>query len=437
MKIFLVVSSVIFIACISNTYSQALYFPPVTGNTWDTISPVSLGWCPDKIDTLTQYLDDKNTKGFIILKDGKIVIERYYGTFTQDSIWYWASAGKSLTAFLTGKAQQDGFLNINDTVSDYLGSGWTSCTTADEQKITIRNQLSMTTGFDDAVPDPDCTIDTCLTCIDIAGNRWSYHNAPYHLIHDVLENATGNTLNFYTYSQLSFQTGITGAWLDHVFYSTTRNMARFGLLTLARGIWNTDTILSDTSYFQQMLNSSQVMNPSYGYLWWLNGKGSYMAPQSQFVFQTDLVPNAPDEMVAALGKNDQKIYVVPSQNLVVVRMGNNSGNIPVLAISSFDNELWEKLNDVFCGTLSINNNSQTEIISAYPNPSDGNFQVRNLKPGKFYKYYIFDTPGKKVAESVIAENNFNIDFLPPGMYSLLIEEIGGNVEARQKLILIK
>src|SRR5688572_24365821 len=98
-----------------NAGSQPLYFPPVTGTTWDTISPASLGWCQDKIDTLLDYLGNRNTKAFILLKDGKIAVEQYYGTFTVDSLWYWASAGKSLTAFTVGIAQQEGHLSIQDT----------------------------------------------------------------------------------------------------------------------------------------------------------------------------------------------------------------------------------------------------------------------------------------------------------------------------------
>ncbi|MBL0096369.1 MAG: hypothetical protein IPP46_07610 [Bacteroidetes bacterium] len=65
----------LFLFIFLNSQAQNLYFPPLTGNAWDTISPVSLGWCPDKIDSLTDYLENKNTKAFILLKDGKIVIE--------------------------------------------------------------------------------------------------------------------------------------------------------------------------------------------------------------------------------------------------------------------------------------------------------------------------------------------------------------------------
>lgn len=100
---------------------------PLQPKFMDTLSPASLGWCHDKIDTLLNFLDSKNTKAFIVLKDGKIVIEHYFDTFTVDSLWYWASAGKSLTSFLVGMAKQDGFLNLSDSTSQYLGSGWTIC----------------------------------------------------------------------------------------------------------------------------------------------------------------------------------------------------------------------------------------------------------------------------------------------------------------------
>ena len=98
--------------------AQQLYFPPLAGNAWETVDPASLGWCVDAIPPLLDFVDANNSKAFIVLKDGRIAIEHYTGTFTQDSIWYWASAGKSLTAFLVGAAQADGLLDINAPSSE-------------------------------------------------------------------------------------------------------------------------------------------------------------------------------------------------------------------------------------------------------------------------------------------------------------------------------
>ena len=88
-------------------------------NLWDTISPNSLGWAQNKIDNLHAFLDSNNTKAFILLKDGKIVLEEYFNGHDSTSNWYWASTGKSLTAFLIGIAQQENYLNVNDTTSTY------------------------------------------------------------------------------------------------------------------------------------------------------------------------------------------------------------------------------------------------------------------------------------------------------------------------------
>lgn len=327
----------------------SLYFPPTTGATWETTTTTSLGWNQTQINDLYTYLQQKNTKAFIILKNGKIVIEKYFGSFITDSLWYWASAGKSLTAFLAGQAQQDGILNINNKTSQYLGTGWTSLPLAKENLITVKQQLTMTTGLDDGVSDNDCTDPSCLIYKADAGTRWAYHNAAYTLLYKVIENASGQSYNNYFNAKIKSPTGMTGLWINtgylNVYYSNARSMARFGLLMLNKGKWDQTTLMSDSNYFNSMVSTSQNLNLSYGYLWWLNGKTSHMLPQTQIVFNGNLTPNAPDDMFAALGKNDQKVYVIPSQKLVVIRMGESAGNVQ-LALSSFDNELWGKLKPI-------------------------------------------------------------------------------------------
>jgi CubicO group peptidase (beta-lactamase class C family) len=324
-----------------------LYFPPVTGTDWQTVTTSSLGWDDTGLNNLYPYLQSKGTKAFIILKDGKIVTEKYFGTFTADSIWYWASAGKTMTGFLVGIAQQEKLLDINDASSKYLGTGWTSEPLAKENLITIKNQLTMTTGLDDGVADPDCTLPGCLVYKADAGTRWAYHNAAYTLLDGVIANATKVSFNTYFQQKLRNVIGMNGTWVktpnsNNIYYSNARSMARFGLLLLNKGTWDQTVILSDTNYFKSQVNTSQNLNLSYGYLTWLNGKASSMEPQSQVVFPHDIIPNAPAALFAALGKNDQKIYVVPSQRLVIIRMGNTAGGVN-LAGSDFDNELWGKL----------------------------------------------------------------------------------------------
>jgi CubicO group peptidase (beta-lactamase class C family) len=136
------------------------------------------------------------------------------------------------------------------------------------------------------------------------------------------------------------------SWVDndHVYFSTARSAARFGLLILNGGKWDRTTVISDAEYFNQMINTSQSINKSYGYLWWLNGKGSYMIPQSQLVLPGDMAPSAPDDMIAAMGKNGQLINVIPSDNIVVVRMGENPDGY--LVPSGYQEDIWELLSEV-------------------------------------------------------------------------------------------
>ena len=328
---------------------ETMYFPPVSGTEWQTKTISSLGWNETELNNLYTYLQQKNTKAFLILKNGRIVAEKYFGTFTADSNWYWASAGKTMTAMLAGIAQQEGLLNINNKTSQYIGTGWTSLPLAKENLITVKHQLTMTTGLDDGVPDDYCTTPSCLIYKADAGTRWAYHNAPYTLLDKVVENATATTYNNYFQQKIRNKIGMNGLWLpsgyNNIYYSTPRSMARFGLLLLNKGKWDQTAVLSDTNYFNTQVNTSQNMNLSYGYLTWLNGKASHMLPQSQLVFNGSIAPNAPADMYAAMGKNEQRIYVVPSQKVVVVRMGEAAGT-PHLAVSSFDNEVWGYLKPV-------------------------------------------------------------------------------------------
>jgi len=410
-----------------------LYFPPTTGNSWDTLSPSSLGWCQDKIDTLLNFLDSKNTKAFIVLKDGKIVIEHYFDTFTVDSLWYWASAGKSLTSFLVGMAKQDGFLNLSDSTSQYLGSGWTICPPAKEGMITVLDQLRMTSGLNDLVPDNYCTDDTCLEYLADAGTRWAYHNAPYTLLDGVIENSTGQALNLYLLNKVKTPTGMTGNYYpsgyNSLFISIPRSMARFGLLMLNHGNWDGNQIMTDTTYYNEMINTSQNLNPSYGYLWWLNGKPSYLVPGLQIPFPGPLMPHAPLDMYSALGKNGQFINIVPSQNLVLVRMGDapGVGEVPFL----FNDSIWERMQDVMCGTTDINSNADRISMSEiYPNPTSGNLFIQSDLNSN---YRILNLLGVEVLNGEFSkgENKLDLTRLNNGIYF-----IQSGREA-QKILLLK
>ncbi len=341
------------IACNSTTEinsqpTETMYFPPNGSEVWETKSVTSLGWNPSAVQPLLDYLELKHSKSFLILVNGRIVMENYFNGHTATSPWYWASAGKTLTSTVTGIAQQEGLLNINNKVSDYLGTGWTSTPLAKENLITCKNLLSMNSGLNDALGD---NVDpTNLQYVADAGTRWAYHNV-YVKLQDVVAQASGQTWVNYFNTKLRDKLGMTGgAWINSgdglsVYWSTSRNMARFGLMALNKGKWNGNEIVNET-YFNAATATSQNINLSYGYLWWLNGKSSYHLPQSQLQFSGSVIPSGPTDMFMALGKNDQKIYVIPSKKMVVIRMGEAADSVN-MAASDFDEVLWQKINALY------------------------------------------------------------------------------------------
>jgi len=398
--------------------SQSIYFPPTIGNNWDTIAPETLNYCQPKIDSLYNFLEANNSKAFILLKDGKIVLEKYFGTHTPTSLWQWASAGKTITSFMTGIAQQEGFLSLSDTTSNYLGQGWTACSTQQEEKITIKNQLTMTSGLDDGVSDPFCTIDSCLIFKADAGSRWAYHNAPYTLLDEVILNATGQTLNNYTTQKLKTPTGMTGSFYpvgyNNLFVSNARSMARFGLLILNKGNWNGNQIMTDTNYFNEMVNTSQNLNKAYGYLWWLNGKQSFMVPTLQTTFPGFICPNAPNDMIAAIGAGGQFLNVIPSQNLVWLRMGDEPGNslVPFM----LNDAIWEYVNDLSCSLSEIEEDNLSEI-KVFPNPASSYITIdaNDIKLGKIMIYNSVGMVQQELS-SDLTTLNLDISAFENGLY---------------------
>lgn len=393
------------------------YFPPNTGDEWETLPIDSLNWCQDRVDDMVNFVEDNDSKAFMILKDGKIVVEEYFGEFTQDSVWYWASAGKTLSAFLMGMAVEEGVVNLDDPVSDYLGEGWTSCTPEQEEAITVWNQITMTTGLDDS-ETADCTDPECLTYLAEAGSRWAYHNGPYTLSQDVIEAATGQNINVNIFQNLTQTTGITGTFVqveyNSVMFSNPRSFARFGHLLLNEGVWNGNDLLGDNSFFEDMTTSSQDLNLAYGYLTWLNGQDSFLMPTLQFEFDGSIIPNAPEDMFSALGKNDQILDVVPSMGLVVMRMGDVAGS-ESLVPTTFNNELWEYINNLECD-ISVDE-LQTSNVSVFPNPAVNELNIFGVNA---LQYEILNTQGKQVLSSNETTQSIDVSSIPEGIYVLKI-----------------
>lgn len=315
------------------------YYPQLKGNAWETVSPKDLGWDVNALNEVISYVDENNSTALIILYKGRIVTENYFRQSTSSSSSRIFSATKSIGAFLIGLAQEQGVIDINNKVSQYLGVGWSRTTTAREHLITIKHLITMTSGLHESL-----TYDT------IPGSKWYYNTPAYHKIYDVLASAYNQSNASYTNAQLWSKIGMQNSFWDKEpggglsMSCSGRDMARFGLMILSDGNWNGSVLMNDKGFFQSMLNSSQPLNPSYGYLWWLNGKSKFMLPVTAgSLYNGTLLQNAPADMIAALGFGDKKIYVVKSKDLVVIRHGAPSNAPVTFALSNFDNEFWRRL----------------------------------------------------------------------------------------------
>ena len=92
-----------------------------------------------------------------------------------------------------------------------------------------------------------------------------------------------------------------------------------------------------------------------------------MYPGSQFVFSGSIIPNAPNDMIAALGKNGQFLNIVPSQNIVLIRMGDNPDN--TLVPINFNDDIWAYINNLEHYPSLIAKQKSEKGVLAYPNPT--------------------------------------------------------------------
>lgn len=311
---------------------NGMYYPPINGDrTWEVAPAETLGWDTTSLAEAIRFAREKRSYNLLIIHKGKIVVEEYWRETTATSQHELNSVAKSFMGFVIGILQQDGTINLDDHVTRYMGEGW-SASPNTEADITVRHLLTMTSGLNEN-----------LEYAGKPGEVWYYSHSAYKVLYEVIAAATGRSYREVFNTLLFKKLGMTEyTWNGRDVLSSARDAARFGILIMNDGVWNGEKLLKDEGYFNEMLNTSQSLQEAYGYLWWINGTQSWYDDDTRTVHTGSIAASMPDDARLAKGKHDQRIYVVPSLDMIVVRQGMISG-LPESGEGSFDYELWARI----------------------------------------------------------------------------------------------
>lgn len=275
-----------------------------------------------------------NVHSVLIIKDGKLVFEEYFYEYNKTKLHEMRSATKSIISALTGIAIDKGFIKSKtETVLSYFPEYTFKNLTDDKRQITIENLLTNQSGLDCDVSNPKSegnetamnysddwiqfTLD--LPMIDVPDGRGMYCSGNPITLGRIVEKATKMTLPDFAKQTLFKDIGIKNfkwnfkpdASSSETFcqvYLTPRDMAKFGLLYLNKGMWADKQVISKNWIQESLTKHSVIQGVNYGYLWWLK---SLEVNGTRFFGK------------AAQGNGGQKIYIWEDQNMVTVITGGN------------------------------------------------------------------------------------------------------------------
>lgn len=289
------------------------------GDDWDVAAPVSQGMNAEKLDQAKAWLESHNSKSGLVVRQGRIVGEWYFGGADRRSKFPAYSTTKSLSSIATGLAIADHNLALTDTVGKFIPDA----SPETKRDITVKQLLSMNSGVHN---NPEINNKENLFSYAIKeapmdhqpAAKWDYNNTGLALLSPVFHKATGKQIDEFMTERVFSPIGIAVddlAWERReglaIPYSgcqtTARSMGRIGLLVLREGRWKDKQIIP-SKWLSESIAPSQDQNKTYGYLWWNNATGKW--------------PGIPNDAYAALGRWDNDILVVPSLDLVVIRQSD-------------------------------------------------------------------------------------------------------------------
>lgn len=315
------------------------YWP--TAAEWASVTPAAAGLDAARLSAAVDVAMADRSADVLILRGGRLVVERYAEGSSPTRALEVASTGKSMLSVLVGVAIDEGKIkSVDQSVADFIPA-WKNTPKA---AITVRHLITMTSGLDDTglalrgVTGDQFALNSAAPQRAAPGTEWRYNTAVYHLLFHVLARATGERFEDFAQRALVGPLGMANtSWVTTTGQGATgpvtnyytarcsgRDLARFGLFALRGGRWQ-DRQLVSAKYFAESIRPSQALNGSYGWLWWENARPGFAA--AGMGENTGLrFPGSPPDAFAALGAGGQVAMMVPSLDLVVVRQGENPTN---------------------------------------------------------------------------------------------------------------
>lgn len=272
----------------------------------------------------------KRTRSLVVVYKDKIIAEKYAAGFSHKSKILGWSMTKSITGTLFGILEYQKRIDLNAPapVPEWKNDK--------RSKITVADLLHMNSGLE--WNEDYETISDVTTMLFLAkdmtrvqlerlalydpGHNWNYSSGTSNLLSGILRKqfATHQQYLDFWYSALIdrigmhsmlIETDMSGNYVGSSYgWATTRDWAKFGLLYLHSGNWNGDRLF-DQSWVRFTTTPARGSGGRYGGHFWLNRNGYY--------------PEAPRDMYSANGFQGQKVFIIPSKDLVVVRMGLADG----------------------------------------------------------------------------------------------------------------
>jgi CubicO group peptidase (beta-lactamase class C family) len=280
---------------------------------------------------------DVHTRAVVIVKDGRIIAEQYAPGFSANTPFLGWSMAKSVTSALIGILVKDGKLDVSQPAPIFNEKSARN----KKQAITIEHLLQQTSGLDyiEDYSSYSHATNMLFNKGDMAayvaslpskippGLEFYYSSGNSNLLSGIIRHTVGEkTYHAFPYNRLFYKLGMhhtllepdaSGTYVGSSYiYASARDYARFGYLYLNGGVWNGERILPDGWVQKTVTAPAANKSKNYGYQFWLNGSEGNDPTKREY-------PEAPADMFMADGYGGQRIYIIPSQKLVIVRMGLN------------------------------------------------------------------------------------------------------------------